>query len=213
MRQVYLDARHYHELASADPPRRDPLLGFNNSLEALIPSALKKQPVVFEPGSVLMVDRAAQLANELQLDPLMVASGQEWRRPDLVAATGARLIVPVNFPELPKMPSDEDWDQVSLDQMRAWDWAPENPAVLRSNRLNIALTSFGLEDRGSFRKNLRKAIDRGLSEADALAALTTLPAAWSGLSGQLGTIAPGKLANLTIVKGSYFEPDAELDSV
>lgn len=213
LRQTFFDAQHYAALADANPPRRDAFLGYNQSLEALRPAIAKKQPVVFEPGSALMVDRAARLAAELGLDFLLVASGQEWRRPDLISATKARFIVPVNFPELPKFPDEGDWEQVSLDQLRAWDWAAENPAVLRSNRLDIALTTFALGDRKSFRKNLRLALDRGLSEADALTALTVRPAEWAGVSDQLGTIEPGKLANLTIVEGSYFDPKAKLNSV
>ena len=43
--------------------------------------------VVIEPGSALMVDRAARLANELKLDACIVSSGQEWRRPDLAKAS------------------------------------------------------------------------------------------------------------------------------
>ena len=37
----------------------------------------------------------------------------------------------LNLPTLPKLPSEDDWEQVSLDQLRAWDWAAENPALLR----------------------------------------------------------------------------------
>src|SRR4029077_957196 len=107
--------------------------------------------------------------------------GQEWRRPDLAAATGTTFIVPVNFPTLPKLPDDGDWDQVSLDQLRAGDWAPENPALLRQRGREIALTTYGLSDKKDFRRNLRLALDRGLSETDALAALTTLPAKLCGV--------------------------------
>lgn len=210
LRQTLLDAQHYDALATANPPRRDPVLGFSESLEALRPAINRRQPVVFEPGSVLMADRATRLAGEFNLDFLLLASGQEWRRPDLMAATGARFIVPLNFPELPKLPDESDWDQVELDALRAWDWAAENPAVLRSNRLEIALTTFALGDKQAFRKNLRRALDRGLSEADALAALTTRPAEWSGVADQLGVIAPGRLANLTVVRGSYFDPEAKV---
>lgn len=213
IRQTFMDAQFYDELASENPPRRNPVLGFNESLEALRPAVHRKQPVVLEPGSALMESRAASLADEFKLDYLLVACGQEWRRPDLIKATGARFIVPVDFPELPKLPEESDWDQVSLDELRTWDWAAENPAILRSNKLDIALTTFGLIDRKDFRKKLRKALDRGLTESDALQALTVEPATWCGLADQLGTIEPGKLANLTVVDGSYFDPEAKMDSV
>ena len=169
--------------------------------------------VAFEPGSALMVDRSAQVARELNLDFIVVSCGQEWRRPDLAKATGAQFIVPLNFPTLPDMPGEDDWDQVSLDQLRAWDWAPENPALLRQQGLEIALTTYGLSDKKKFRQNLQLALDRGLSETDALAALTTVPAKLCGTENQLGTIETGKLANLTVVDGSYFDPKAKVREV
>ena len=42
--------------------------------------------------------------------------------------------------DLPKLPSEDDWEQVTLDNLRAWDWAAENPALLRQQKLDIALT-------------------------------------------------------------------------
>src|SRR5205814_2568963 len=103
---------------------------YNLASEALAPAVQKKMRVAFEPGSALMTDRAARMAHELDLDFCLVSSGQEWRHPDLAIVTAATFIVPLDFPNLPKLPTDDDWDQLSLDQLRAWDWAAENPAIL-----------------------------------------------------------------------------------
>src|SRR6185295_13253280 len=152
-------------------------------------------------GGALMVDRAARVARELDFEFCIVSSAQEWRRPDLVKAVGATFIVPLNFPTLPKLPNEGDWDQVQLDQLRAWDWAAENAVLLRQQGREIALTTYGLSDKKRFRQNLRLALDRGLSETDALSALTTWPAKLCGVENQMGTIEAGKLANLTVVDG------------
>lgn len=216
VRQSFFDAQHYAldqtdwEKAPADRKRPE----FDPSLEALQPAAQGKQRVLFEPGSALMVDRAARVARELKLDFAIVSCGQEWRRPDLAKETGAPFIVPVNFPILPKLPNEDDWEQVTLDQLRAWDWAAENPALLRQQKLDIALTTYSLEDKKVFRKNVKAALDRGLSGDDALAALTTIPAKLCGVEKQLGTIEPGKIANLTIVDGKgYFDPESRIREV
>jgi len=216
VRQSFFDAAHYaedHADYARKPQGRTPP-EFNPALDALLPAVHKTVTVVFEPGSALMEDRAARIARELGLKFCLVSSGQEWRRPDLAKATGATFIAPVNFPTLPKMPSEDDWTQVPLDQFRAWDWAPENPALLRQQGLEVALTTFGLSDKKKFQAGLRRAVDRGLSEMDAIAGLTTIPARLCGVESQLGTIEAGKLACLTVVdKDSYFVEDAKVREV
>jgi len=216
VRQTFFDAQHY-TLDQSDwqkKPQGRKRPDFNPSLEALAPAAEGKQRVLFEPGSALMVDRTARVARELKLDFAIISCGQEWRRPDLAKETGATFIVPVNFPNLPKLPSEDDWEQVTLDNLRAWDWAAENPALLRQQKLDIALTTYSLADKKVFRKNVKAAVERGLSEDDALAALTTIPAKLCGVDKQLGTIEPGKIANLTIVDGKgYFDSESRVREV
>jgi len=216
VRQSFFDAqyyaRDYADFEKHPSERKRP--EFDPAMEALGPVISKKMRVALEPGSALMVDRAARVGQELGLDFCLVASGQEWRRTELVKATGATFIVPLHFPSLPKFPSPDDWEQVTLDELRAWDWAPENPALIRQQGLEIALTTYGLSEPKRFRENLRLALDRGLSEADALAALTIAPARLCGVEKMLGTIEPGKLANLTVVQGeSYFSPDAKVREI
>ena len=215
-RQVFLDAAHYGELqkAAAQSPKQGARPALNAALEALQLAAQGKQRVVVEPGSALMMDRAARLAREMKLEFALVASGQEWRRPDLIASWAVPLILPIAFPSPPKFAQEEDWIQVSLDALRAWDWASENPALLRQKGATIALTTYGLAERGDFRKNLRRALDRGLSESDALAALTTEPARLCGAEDQLGSLEVGKLANFFILDGSsYFDPESRVREV
>lgn len=216
IRQSFFDAQYYardHADFQQHPGTRT-RPEFDPAMEALGPVLSKKMYVVFEPGGALMVDRAARVARELDVPFHIVASGQEWRRPDLIKATGASFIVPLNFPTPPKLPSTDDWDQVTLDELRAWDWAPENPAVLRQQGLEIALTTYGLSETKQFRENLRLALDRGLSEPDALSALTIVPARLCGVEQLMGTIERGKLADLTVVRGdSYFNPESKVSAV
>jgi len=216
VRQTFADARHY-VLDQADyraKPTARKRPDINPALDALAPVLNKQTTVVFEPGSVLMGDRAGQLARELGLNFAVVGSGHEWRRPDLMKAVNAPFIMPLNLPSAPKLPDEDDWLDVSLDQLRHWDWAAENAAMLRQQGLEVALTTHALGDRKVFRKNLRLAIDRGLSERDALAALTTVPAKLCGVADRLGTIEKGKIANLTVVEGAgYFDAEAKVKQV
>lgn len=216
IRQTFFDAQFQAaDLAHfAAHPQDRPRPAFSASLDALQPAAQKTMPVVFESSAMLMVDRIAHLSRELALQPIILATGQEWRRPELAGASGAPFIVPVDFPEVPKLPEDDDWLAVPFETLRAWDHAPGNPAVLRREGLDIALSTHGLGKKSRFRPNVRLAIARGLREADAIAAVTTTPARICGVADQLGTIEPGKLAHLTIVeKGRYFDEEARVREV
>lgn len=216
-RQAFLDAAYFIEERDAyrKSPNTRPRPAANPSLEALEPAMGGKQKVVVEPGSVLMMDRAAQLAREMKLDLALLACGQEWRRPDLISRWAAPIIVPLVFPAPPKFSQDGDWIQVSLDSLRAWDWAAENPSLLKQKGVSISITTHGLSDRSDLRRNLRKAIDRGLSEADALQALTLAPAKLCGVEDQMGSLAQGKLASFIVVDGNggYFDPESKIREV
>ena len=208
IRQTLIDTQDYARL-----PQDNRQHHFNPSLQALGSAINGNQAVLIEPGSVLMASRAAKLADEFGLRFNLIAAGQEWRRPDLLASIDASFIVPINFPTIPNLPEEEDWDEVDLDILRHWDWAPEVPSLLASQGHPIALTLYTLNDRNQFRKKLQQVIERGLPETTALAALTTVPAELYGLSETMGTLAQGKQANFTIVQGeSYFNPDHPIES-
>jgi imidazolonepropionase-like amidohydrolase len=68
-------------------------------------------------------------------------------------------------------------------------------------------------DAGDIHANLRKMIEYGLSEEDALAALTTDAARLLGLSRRLGTVEEGKIANLVVTDGALFEEDTAIRHV
>lgn len=216
IRQAFFDAQGWsnRQAAFVQNPRTAARAPYNTALVAL-QDTLSGQPVFLEPGSVLMVDQARRLAAELGLrSTVIVASGEEWRRPDLIQPATTAYIVPVDFPALPKFPREDGWEGVSLDLLRAWDWAPENPALLQRQRATIALTTFGLSDRKEFRKNLAAALDRGLTETEALAALTIVPARYCQLDSLLGSVETGKIANLTVCDArGYFDPEGKVLSV
>ena len=192
---------------------QNPTSTYNPSLDALEPILSGQKRVLIEPGSVLMSSRASILMESFGVRYGLIASGQEWRRPDLIQKIDAPFIVPVNFPEIPKLPEDADWDAVSLDLLRNWDWAPETPALLASQGHRLALTLYSLNNKKQFREKLKLAIERGLSKQTAIAALTTVPAELCGLSESMGTLVAGKLANFTIIKGDdYFSPDNPIES-
>ena len=205
IRQTFIDANWYADalkVFAKNPAQERP--EENRSLSALEKAASGKQVVIFETSGEQNILRAAKIAKEFSLVYWIRGNGYEYRRLDAVKATGAPVILPVNFPDPPNVSTPEEALDVSLDDLRHWDFAPENPARLKQAGVTFALTASTLKDVTKFRMHVRTAIDRGLSADDALAALTTTPAELLGMEKRLGTIEPGKAANLVLTDGELF---------
>lgn len=63
---------------------------------------------------------------------------------------------------------------------------------------------------GDYRGKIREAVAAGLSEEQALAALTTDAAALLNIQEMAGTLESGKIGNLVITRGNYFSDSAEV---
>ncbi|MFC1761494.1 amidohydrolase family protein [Planctomycetota bacterium] len=206
IRQTLLDTQWYEDawMHYRRAPLHQKPPETNVALAALQPYAAGIQPMVMEVGDELGVLRAAKLAREFGLQVWAVGSGAEYRRVSAIRETGLRLIVPLNFPEAPEVSTVEKERKVTLRALRHWDFAPENPARLAAAQIPFVLTSATLKSRSDFLKQLRVAVQRGLAPEEALAALTTRPAQWLGLSATLGTLEQGKLANFFVTDGDLF---------
>jgi len=207
VRQTLHDTRWYAECQSLwrlDPQGQEPPV-HSDALAALADVITAGQRVQFDVTDELTALRAARLAEEFELEAMLVGSGYEFRHLDSVAATGLAVIVPLNYPDRPKVSSLLEADNVSLREMMTWEQAPTNARRLLEAGVTVALTTHRLDKRSEFPTALSKTIKHGLGEDDALAALTTTPARLLGLSDIMGTIAAGKAANLVVVEGSLFD--------
>ena len=207
VRQTLHDTRWYAECQSRwrlDPQGQEPPV-HSDALEALADVITAGQRVQFDVTDELTALRAARLAEEFELEAMLLGSGYEFRHLDSVAATGLAVIVPLDYPDRPKVSSLLEADDVSLREMMTWEQAPTNARRLVEAGVTVALTTHRLDKRSEFPAALSKTIKHGLGEDDALAALTTTPARLLGLSDIMGTIEAGKAANLVVVEGSLFD--------
>ena len=208
IRQTLLDTQWYDtawgRYNTAPDGREAPEI--NLSLASLKAYVEKLKPVVFETFEVNDVARAKDIAGEFNLDMWVVGSGDEYRRLDMVKDAGARLIVPLTD----NQPPDVSTDEVSLRQLRHWDFAPENPARLVQAGIDFSLTASKLKDNGDFLKAVREAVKRGLPADIALKSLTVIPAEWLGMSEFLGSLEKGKYANFIITDGDLFSDKTKI---
>jgi imidazolonepropionase-like amidohydrolase len=203
-RQAYYDAEWYDRALAAARDGRHPRPEANAALAALSALRAARTPVVIDAFDEQDGLRADRFGKEFALPVIVRGSGREYRRVADLKATGRGFILPVSFPRPPLVDTPELAANVSLEQLMDWDLAPENPARLARAGIAIALSSDRLDDKAQFLAGVRKAVERGLTEEQALAALTTTPAAWFGVDGKLGTLAPGKLAHFVITDGDVF---------
>ncbi|GHG68872.1 periplasmic amidohydrolase [Alishewanella longhuensis] len=204
IRQTLSDANWY-QAATASPNLQldGKPIEFNAALAAL--SSLAQQGVLFETSDERSLLRASRLLAEFNIkNALLLGSGYEYSRLEQVKATGQPLLLPLNFPAAPNVTTAEQRLDVNLADLRHWERAPANPAVLAQAGIPFALTSHGLEKKSDFLPNLRKAIQHGLKPEQALAALTTVPASLLGLDSTLGKVAAGYQADLVISRGDVF---------
>lgn len=181
----------------------------NAALDALAPVLAGEQPLVFVAEDELDTVRAARIVNEFGLKKAWVlGSGAEYRVLDQLP-TNIGLIVPLNFPEAPKVEDAEAALELNLADLEHWRLAPHNPNRIAAAGREFVLTLARLDKpEESFWPALRKAVKYGLSEEAALAALTTTPARWLGQQRRLGSLEAGRIANFLIADDSLLRDDA-----
>ena len=213
IRQGLIDASWYDrsiQILEKYPDGNEPIQ-MDRSLTMLASAKKNKQPFIFRTSNELSIDRSNNISKEFNLNLWIKGNGYEYRRLDVMPASF--IIVPLNFPGKPEVADTYNALQYSLEQLKHWDMAPDNAAKLSLEGFEFALTSDGLKNTTDFRKNLSRAIERGLNESKALAALTTIPAKKFGQAKRLGQIESGFIANLVVVDGNYFESDSKINEV
>ena len=197
LRQTYYDTQWY----AAGGYKKEA----NLSLDAL--NKLQSFPQVFDAGDKLNELRAARLGSELSVKYILIGNGTEYQRIDELKSAGNTFIVPVNFPAPLDITDPYDALNVSLAVMKHWELAPANLSAMEKAGLDFSITSSGLKDKKDFWKNIRKAIDNGLSSEEALKALTWAPAVMLHMTSETGSLNKGKLANFIITSKNIFDKD------
>ena len=196
LRDWFDAARHYRRARSAEPVRAD----WDVRLEALAEALEADRPVVFLASSKRDIEAAVAFAEEQELNMILAGAQNGWETRELLAEKG----IPVILGMTQTLPEGED---------DPYDRPYANPGQLAEAGVRIA---FGTGAGGGFGPGgphssrlipweAATAVPYGLSADDAMKALTLWPAEMLGLGDQLGSIDPGKVANLIVTDGSPLE--------
>ena len=207
-RQMLLDAQRLQKLQKAydaNPRgmrRPDP----DRSLEALFPIINRQIPLVINANTENEITRALDLAKEFNFR-LIVAGGQDaWKLADRLKAQDVAVLLSLNFPKRTAVASPEA-DPEPLDVLRFRAETPKGPARLAQAGVKFAFESGGLTSLVDYFTNAAKAVENGLSQDAAIRAMTLGSAEVLGVADRTGSIEPGKIANVIMVKNDVLSRD------
>ena len=214
LRQMFNDAKRHDELLKmyAADPKGMKRPAADKSLEALIPVVNGQIPVVFVANRENEITRALDLAKEYNLKAI-IAGGQESANfTERLKSQNVPVLLSLNFPKRTAAASP-DADPESMDTLRFRAETPKVAGKLAAAGIKFAFQSGGAASVNDFVANAVKTTENGLSKDAAIRAMTLSPAEIFGVSDRTGSIEPGKIANLTVVKGDLFGSQKTLTHV
>lgn len=208
---------------------------------ALFPVLDGDTPLAFYADDALSIHRVVDLKRELGFPFMLAGLADGHKVVGTLNEVEAPLFLTLDLPEEPTRSTGQDTTVADTTDSPAEYYDPDfraetqadsseeernlelRHAMERQNYLETAATlhdagiQFGFTsleaDAGDVRSNLRTMIEQGLPEDAALAALTTRPADFLNVADRLGTVEEGKIANLVVTDGPYFEDDTEIQHV
>lgn len=213
VRQVYIDARWYQQASAVyDANPRGLERPHFDRTERVMAQTLERREPVLVPGNLdKEILRAIDIAGELDVPAVLYGVQQGYAVSGEMAASHLPALVNLNWPARPK---DADPNApVTLNVLRFRDRAPSTPAALARAGVPFAFYSGGITDPKDILKNAKKAIDAGLDPGAALRAFTLSAAQILGVADRVGSIEPGKIANLVVADGDLFNPATKVKLV
>jgi hypothetical protein len=214
-RQMFEDAARYGLIKAeyARNPVGMTLPRWDPDFEILLEAASGRLPVFFLADDDEDIRRVLKLADEIGFRPIIVGGEEAWQVSSELAAKDIPVLLSVAFPKPSEWkPSAKEGEVMSapgkeLEPAAAREKERLENAYATAARLveagvTVALTSGG--SGGDLREGARKAIEYGLSEGDALRALTTTPASILGMP-HISTLERGMAANFIVTDGALFE--------
>jgi imidazolonepropionase-like amidohydrolase len=191
LRNLFEEAKAYGAALDAATSRRIDTPPPDLAMEALVPFARGKAPVVIRANDEADIRGAVRFAEERGLKLILAGGLEAWRCADLLREKDVAVLIKVD--RLPGRESDP------------YDAAYANAARLQEAKVRFAIVS----DDSDMSRNLpyEAAMARayGLPADAALRAITLSPAEIFGVADRLGSIEPGKDATLVITAGDILD--------
>jgi hypothetical protein len=226
-RQTFEDTRYRGaQMAAYDrDPRGLTAPAWDADLEVMEQLLNGATPAFFAADFGRDIQRVLMLAAEYGFRPVIVGGDEAWQVADELKAAGVPVLVSLDFPEperwKPKKndepePTNGDGDVVqdeldldagALREKQRLEDLYSNPGRLAAQGVPFALTSGG--GSADIREGARKAIEYGLSEQDALRAVTVTPASLLGIE-EVVRVEPSLAATFIVADGPLFAEETKI---
>jgi imidazolonepropionase-like amidohydrolase len=219
-RQSFYDAKRYASIQ--DRYKANPTgmarTSYDADLDALVPVVKGELPAFVAANEENQILRAIALGKEFGFKVTIVGATEGFEAID--ALKNARnIVVSVNYPEPTAVTG---WDYYGARRENYLDTTARTTAVRGKVEANAAALSkaglkFAFASGGAtpanYIANVRKAITAGLPRQTALEALTIRAAEAAGVEKQLGSLEPGKIANILVYDGEALADGGRLRQV
>lgn len=196
IRQAFYDAQWYTTAQGKET---------NISLQALLDQ--QDLPILFEANEANDILRIERLAKEFGLKVMVTSTGDAYQVLDEVGENIIGIISPLDLPKPFDMSDPELSRYVSHRDLLHWERAPFNPRIVAESEKALMLSGNGVKKEKDFFQNLRLAVEKGLAEEEALAALTVTPAEILKQE-KIGKLAKGYIANFFITDKEIFSEES-----
>jgi len=210
-RELYRGAElaHQHEeLYARDKSVDRP--SYAHSFTALYPVISGKQDVYFATGNALAARRVAALQEELGFALVMTDVTETW---DIMSLLDEPFLLSLDLPKEPAESKDKKMtDEMKMHhdrQMKSYHMYLNQADTLAHAGKKYGFSQ-GEAKTTDLMKNIKMMVAEGLSEVEALTALTTTPADLLDVSDVTGSLRTGMMANLIISNEPIFTEKSKL---
>ena len=183
-------------------------------LQAFFPVVDRTQPVFYNATSLLEAQRAIRLKDEMGFKLALGNLEQGWSLTNKLD-DNVTLFMSLKIPDEPVSIDDDASNEVKQLAERRLEFYKRHMNQfdqLTSDGIVFGFSTLGVST-SKIKKNMIQMQDFGFDSTEALAALTTNAAELLGISDIVGTIEAGKIGNLVITTGPYFNSDSNVKIV
>jgi imidazolonepropionase-like amidohydrolase len=192
LRHLFDEAREYGRLSDLAAKSQAVRPAFDPRLEALVPYSRGEKKVGFHVDNAQTILFALKFIEEEKLSAVLYGVEEGWKVVDAIAKSKVSVAVGpvITLPQTHFDPYDAPFS---------------NPAVLARAGVPIAIMAEDVENERNLPFHAATAAAFGLPHEEALRAITYTPAKILGVEKELGSLAPGKIADLVVTDGDLLE--------